>query len=130
VGQAERVLLDDRFSRVMAEDESTLPTFELAGPRDKIFFDPSKLRCAIVPCGGLCPGINNVVRGLVLELTHAYGVKEILGFRYGFEGLVTRLGHGPMRLDPHLVGEIHRQGGTMLGTSRGGQDPIEMVDTL
>jgi 6-phosphofructokinase 1 len=130
VGQAERVLLDDRFSRVMAEDESTLPTFELAGPRDKIFFDPSKLRCAIVTCGGLCPGINNVVRGLVLELTHAYGVKEILGFRYGFEGMVARFGHTPLRLEPEVVASIHHQGGTLLGSSRGGHDPREMVDTL
>ncbi len=129
IGAVERVLLDDRLTRPV-DPSAPVPTFELAGPRDRIFFDPAALRCGIVTCGGLCPGINNVIRGLVLELTHAYGVKTIWGFRYGFEGLVTRLGHGPMRLDPHLVSEIHRQGGTMLGTSRGGQDPVEMVDTL
>jgi 6-phosphofructokinase 1 len=128
VGQAERVLLDDRSSRRFGEGE--VPTFELAGPRDRIFFDPSQLACGIVTCGGLCPGINNVIRGLVLELTHAYGVKTIWGFRYGFEGLVARHGHAPFRLDPRLVSEIHRQGGTLLGTSRGGQDPVEMVNTL
>jgi 6-phosphofructokinase 1 len=130
VGRAERLLLDDRFSRVIAEGYSALPTFELAGPRNRIFFDPTKLRCGIVTCGGLCPGINNVVRGLVLELTHAYGVKEILGFRYGFEGMVARFGHTPLRLGPELVASIHHQGGTLLGSSRGSQDPGEMVDTI
>jgi 6-phosphofructokinase 1 len=133
VGEADRVLLDDRYSRVAgagAADLAALPTFELAGPRDRIFFDPPTLRCGIVTCGGLCPGINNVVRGLVLELTHAYGVREILGFRYGFEGLVAKFGHPPLPLAPAIVGSIHQQGGTILGTSRGGQDPGEMVAEL
>ena len=128
VGHAGRVLLDDRHLK--RNGDSEIPTFELAGPRDRIFFEPSTLSCGIVTCGGLCPGINNVIRGLVLELTHAYGVKTIWGFRYGFEGMVARHGHAPFRLDPRLVSEIHRQGGTMLGTSRGGQDPVEMVNTL
>lgn len=136
VGEADRVLLDDRFSRVMSalgrgpDGLPELPTFELAGPRDRIFFDPAKLRVGIVTCGGLCPGINNVVRGLVLELTHAYGVETIFGFRYGFEGLVARLGHEPIVLRPDMVASIHQQGGTILGTSRGGRDPGEMVDRL
>ena len=71
-----------------------------------------------------------MIRGLVLELTHSYGVKDILGFRYGFEGLVPRYGHEPVRLGPAWVSEIHEKGGTVLGTSRGSQDPGEMVDTL
>jgi 6-phosphofructokinase 1 len=128
VGAVERVLLNDRLPP--RSDGAAVPTFEIAGPRDSIFFDPAALRCGIVTCGGLCPGINNVIRGLVLELTHAYGVKTIWGFRYGFEGMVKRYGHPPLRLDPRLVSEIHRQGGTLLGTSRGGQNPSEMVDTL
>jgi 6-phosphofructokinase 1 len=133
VGEADRVLLDDRYSKVNASGKdgiAHLPTFELAGPRDRIFFEPSKLRAGIVTCGGLCPGINNVVRGLVLELTHAYGVPEIFGFRYGFEGLVPRFGHETLRLRPEMVASIHQQGGTILGTSRGAQDPGEMVDRL
>jgi len=132
VGQAGRVLLDDRLSRIADDREAgaDVPTFELAGPRDRIFFQPHALRCGIVTCGGLCPGINNVIRGLVLELTHAYGVKEIYGFRYGFEGLVARHGHVPIRLGPADVSEVHQKGGTMLGTSRGSQDAGEMVDTL
>ena len=132
VGNADRVLLDDRLSRTVRDAGETggIPTFELAGPRNKIFFDPTRLRCGIVTCGGLCPGINNVVRGLVLELTHAYGVREIFGFRYGFEGLVARHGHEPVRLGPHEVSEIHHKGGTVLGTSRGSHDPGDMVDAL
>ena len=130
VGQADRVLLDDRLSRFEAEDVSTVPAFELAGPRDKIFFDVSKLACAVVTCGGLCPGVNNVLRGLVLELTHGYGVKKILGFRYGYEGLDRSFGHEPVMLSPEFVANIHHDGGTALGTSRGDQDPEKMVDRL
>ena len=132
VGRAERVLLDDRWStfRETPATEASVPTFELAGPRDRLYFDPGELRCGIVTCGGLCPGINNVIRGLVLELTHAYGVKRIVGFRYGFEGMVARFGHAPIPLGPAEVSDIHQQGGTVLGTSRGNQDPVEMVDRL
>jgi 6-phosphofructokinase 1 len=130
VGRADRVLMDDRFSRVAGTAADQQPTFELAGPRDHTFFDPGKTRAGIVTCGGLCPGINNVLRGLVLELTHAYGVKEIFGFRYGYEGLIKRHGHTPLRLRPDMVAGIHREGGTILGTSRGNQDAGEMVDML
>jgi len=131
VGEADRVLLDDQHSKLVeAPLVAELPSFEVAGPRNRIFFEPGKLRCGIVTCGGLCPGINNVIRGLVLELTHAYGVKDIFGFRYGFEGLVARHDHAPVRLHPEVVADIHQQGGTVLGTSRGGQDAGEMVDTL
>jgi 6-phosphofructokinase 1 len=131
VGEADRVLLYDQTSHTskLEEGASNAPSFELAGPRDRIFFDPATLRAGIVTCGGLCPGINNVVRGIALELTHAYGVAEIYGFRYGFEGL-TRRGEPPLRLAPELVADIHQQGGTVLGTSRGAQDPGEMVDRL
>jgi 6-phosphofructokinase 1 len=131
VGQADRVLLEDRLSRVLEQrtELETVPAFELAGPRHQIFFPPS-LRCGIVTCGGLCPGLNNVVRGLVVELTHGYGVEKIFGFRYGYEGLVRRHGLGPVRLTPTVVSDAHHEGGTMLGTSRGNQDPSEMVDRL
>jgi 6-phosphofructokinase 1 len=132
VGKADRVLLDDRRSmlREFSDDFSRAPAFELAGPRDHIFFDPSKLRCGIVTCGGLCPGLNNVVRGLVLELTNSYGVERIYGFRYGYEGLVAAKNHQPLILTPDEVADIHHEGGTVLGTSRGNQDPVEMVDRL
>src|SRR5262245_22570025 len=100
VGAAEKVLVDDRVSvvRAHAAQAPVLPAFELAGPRHKIFFDARTVGCGIVTCGGLCPGINNVVRGIVLELARGYGVKRILGFRYGYEGLISRFGHEPLHL--------------------------------
>ena len=94
VGAADRVLLDDTISGLagVTPDLAALPAFELAGPRDKIFFDPRTVRCGIVTCGGLAPGLNNVVRGIVLELWSGYGVRQISGFRFGYEGLISRCG--------------------------------------
>lgn len=132
VGEADKVLFDDSISslRQANADLTSLPAFELAGPRDKIFFDPKTLRCGIVTCGGLAPGLNNVIRGIVLELWAGYGVRQIVGYRYGYEGLIARLGHQPMMLTPETVASIHHEGGTVLGTSRGAQDAGEMVDKL
>jgi 6-phosphofructokinase 1 len=132
VGEADKVLVSDCLSQIgaYAGQLGALPAFELAGPRNRIFFDPRTVRCGIVTCGGLCPGLNNVVRGLVLELAHGYGVRKILGFRYGYEGLISRLGHEPIQLTPDGVARIHVQGGTILGSSRGSQDPGEVVDSL
>jgi 6-phosphofructokinase 1 len=106
------------------------PRFEMAGPREKLFFDPSKLKCGIVTCGGLCPGVNDVIRAIVLGLFYHYGVKTVFGFRYGYEGLTYRCGHTPLELNSDSVKDIHKEGGTILGTSRGPQDISEMVDTL
>lgn len=132
VGHADRVLLDDHYSQVLARKEALedLPSFELAGPRDRIFFDTATLRAGIVTCGGLCPGLNNVVRGIVTELVEGYGINEVLGFRYGYEGMVRRHGIHPLKLTTRVVEGIHHDGGTMLGSSRGNQDPKEMVDCL
>ena len=66
------------------------PAMEVGGPREKIFFDPSQLACGIVTCGGLCPGLNDVIRSIVLSLHHHYGVQKVYGFRFGYEGLVRR----------------------------------------
>jgi 6-phosphofructokinase 1 len=106
------------------------PHFEEAGPREKIFFDPDGLACGIVTCGGLCPGLNNVIRAIVLSLHHHYGVKKIYGFPYGYEGLTHRFGHEPVQLTPEVVVNIDEMGGTILGSSRGNQDVSEMVDML
>jgi len=106
------------------------PSMELAGPRDRLFFDPSTLACGIVTCGGLCPGLNDVIRSLVLSLHHHYGVDKVYGFRYGYEGLVRRHGHTPIELTPDAVNRVHESGGSLLGSSRGPQDPAEMVRTL
>lgn len=106
------------------------PAMELAGPRERIFFDPKEIACGIVTCGGLCPGINDVIRAVVLSLYHHYGVRKIYGFRYGYEGVVKRHGHPPLDLTPETVNRIGELGGTILASSRGPQDPAEMVDTL
>lgn len=106
------------------------PSFEMAGPRKKIYYDPSKLKCGIVTCGGLCPGLNDVTRSIVLSLYYHYGVQSIFGFRYGYEGLSYKYGHVPMELTPAAVDGIHQHGGTILGSSRGPQEVPEMVDNL
>jgi 6-phosphofructokinase 1 len=104
--------------------------FELAGPRERLFFDPSQTRAGIVTCGGLCPGLNNIIRSLFNELRHAYGVKEVLGFRGGYRGLDPARGEEPLVLTPECVKDIHRHGGTMLGTSRGMVDISAAVEYL
>jgi 6-phosphofructokinase 1 len=131
VGEADKVLVDDRLSQLPSSPEllRRLPAFELAGPRNRVFFDATRARAGIVTCGGLCPGLNNVIRGLVLELWFGYGVKRITGFRYGYEGLIAR-GRTPEVLTPDVVSRIHHQGGTILGSSRGEQDPVKVVDSL
>ena len=103
---------------------------EKAGPRQNLFFEPSKTKAAIVTCGGLCPGINNVIRGIVMALHYFYGVKEIVGVPYGYEGLNPEMGHDFIELTPDHVKDIHQFGGTILGSSRGAQDVGVMVDTL
>jgi 6-phosphofructokinase 1 len=130
VHEADRVLLDDTLVGAAARlcGVSELPSLEPGGPREYIYFDPSTTRAAIVTCGGLCPGLNNVIRGLALELTDNYGVTEVLGFRDGFRGLAASA--EPVRLTHDVVNDIHNRGGTILGTSRGSQDPALMVSTL
>jgi 6-phosphofructokinase 1 len=104
--------------------------FERAGPREKIFFDPRHTGAAIVTCGGLCPGLNNVIRSLFLELYHCYGVRNVIGFRGGYQGLDPRAEAEPLELTCDLVHKIHREGGTILGTSRGPVDPAVALDNL
>ncbi len=104
--------------------------FEMAGPRARLFFDPKTVRAGIVTCGGLCPGLNNVIRSLFFDLHHGYGVAEVLGFRWGYQGLDPVLGAPPVVLTPELVDDIHQEGGTMLGTSRGPVDVAAAVDNL
>jgi len=128
----ERVLFHSDLSEAKEYFEAgkPIPAFEKAGPREKIYFDPSKLKCGIVTCGGLCPGLNSVIRAIVLSLHHNYGAETVYGFPYGYEGLTDRYGHEPVELIPTAVDRIHEQGGTILGSSRGNQDIGEMVDTL
>lgn len=105
-------------------------SFEQAGPRSHSYFDASKVRAGIVTCGGLCPGINNVIRTIVMQLHHNYGVHRIHGFRYGFQGFIPSYQHEIVDLKPANVQNIHNLGGSILSSSRGPQDPVEMVDCL
>jgi 6-phosphofructokinase 1 len=107
-----------------------LPSFECAGPRKKIFFNPKQINCGIVTCGGLCPGINNVIRAIVYESYEVYGVKKVYGFRYGYKGIVEENNIVPVLLDTEMVNDIHKKGGTILGSSRGPQDVGKIVDYL
>lgn len=129
----QRVLMNDCPAELAKQWDgkvADLPAFEVAGPRRKIYFDASKVRAGIVTCGGLCPGLNDVIRGLVMELHYRYGVGTILGFRYGYEGFISRYGHEVMELTPDRVAHINDDGGTILGSSRGKQDYGEIVDCL
>ena len=128
----ERILYhsDPTVVRRLIDEGRELPSFERAGPRERLFFDPRGLRAGIVTCGGLCPGINDVIRAIVLSLHFHYGVEAIDGFRYGYEGLIPGPDHEPVALTPARVEKISDFGGTVLGTSRGDQDVSRMVDTL
>jgi len=127
-----RVLFDYSLEKVRDTLESgNVPaTIEHAGPREKIFHNPARTICAIVTCGGLCPGLNDVIRGLVLSLNYSYGVRTIYGIPYGYEGFVPKYGHSPLHLTPELVTKLHCEGGTILGSSRGPQSRKDIVDFL
>ncbi len=109
---------------------SDIEFFELAGPRDKIFFNPSETTVGIVTCGGLCPGLNDVIRALTFCSLESYGVKKVLGFQYGYEGLVAKYYHYPMDLNTDNTDDIHEKGGTILKSSRGRQNEDDIIDTL
>ncbi|HEU4679912.1 MAG TPA: ATP-dependent 6-phosphofructokinase, partial [Terrimicrobiaceae bacterium] len=127
-----RVLLDHDLATIRSTFESGAEPlcFEAAGPRRKIFFQPDETICAIVTCGGLCPGLNDVIRSIVMQAYYRYGVPRTLGIPYGFEGLISDYGHRLINLTPGYVTNIHRFGGTALGTSRGPQEVKRMVDQL
>lgn len=105
-------------------------SFEVSRHEEFIYFDPKKVTAAIVTCGGLCPGLNNVIRAIVLSLSYGYGVQNIFGMRFGYEGFIADYGHEMVRLDPQKVSDIHELGGTMLGASRGIQPTDQIVDLL
>jgi len=132
VEEGERIIFSSQLKNLKRQLETCdeLPAFEKAGARRKIFHNPATTKAAIITCGGLCPGLNNVIKGLVNVLEQDYGVDEILGIRYGYKGLTESSLHEPIKLNSSIVDQIHKQGGTILGSSRGNQDPDKMVDTL
>ncbi len=140
--------LDDYIANYVADDQCVLYTIETsasctaiqcgkdnlvqrAGPRELIYFDPAKVHAAVVTCGGLCPGLNDVIRAVVMTLWHDYGVRRISGVRNGYVGFLPEYGLAPKQLTPDEVMGIHRMGGTVLGSSRGGgMRTAEIVDCL
>jgi 6-phosphofructokinase 1 len=127
----DRVLVSDSSLELAASLETgAIPSFERAGPRELLFFHPARTRCAVVTCGGLCPGENDVIRAIVLTLAHSYGVHQILGLRYGFAGLTPFPPEPPIELTLERVENLHAQGGTLLASSRGPQPVSAMVDVL
>ncbi|MES2476985.1 MAG: ATP-dependent 6-phosphofructokinase [Verrucomicrobiota bacterium] len=129
-GEASETLVpaDIQWANGALPDELML--FEKSGPRAKLFFDPDQTRAAIVTCGGLCPGLNNVIRSVTRELRRGYGVTSVLGIRGGYKGLDPSRGNAPIELTEDLVEEIHQKGGTLLKTSRGPVDNGIAVDFL
>lgn len=127
----EAIACHDRTNELAVLDKiEDIEYFELAGPRKKLFFNPKDVTVGIVTCGGLCPGLNDVIRALTFCSTESYGVKKVLGFKYGYEGLVAKYYHPPIELTTDNTDEIHEKGGTILKSSRGRQDIDEIINTL
>lgn len=130
VEDGEGILVDDTCcgGALRAGTAADPAVLELAGPRRLLFFEPGRVRIGIVTCGGLCPGLNNVIRSVVMSAQFHYHAEKIFGFRHGYAGLVDP--EGWVELDSELVSNIHRLGGSFLSSSRGPQDPARMVDRL
>ena len=128
----DRILLNDHMVAVREAMKNDVepPSIELAGPRGEIYFKPADTCCAIVTCGGLCPGINDVIRAIVMQLYYTYGVRQILGIQYGYEGLDPAFGHKPIELTPDNVMNIPHFGGSFLASSRGQRETKVMVNRL
>ena len=129
VDDADRILIDDRLRGPNGglPAEGGLLSVEVAGPRKQIYFSPERTKVGIVTCGGICPGLNDVIRALVMHCHYGYGIRNILGLRYGFESLNPAYGHRPEPLNPERVSKILSMGGSMLGSSRGRQEPSVMA---
>ena len=132
VSEEERIAFSSQINNLKSQFNSCeeLPGFEKAGARKTLFHNPKNTKAALITCGGLCPGLNNVIKSLVTVLEKDYKVSEIIGIRYGYKGLAKSSNLEPIQLNSEAVDQIHKQGGTILGSSRGNQNPQEMVDVL
>ncbi|OGR21171.1 MAG: diphosphate--fructose-6-phosphate 1-phosphotransferase [Desulfobacula sp. RIFOXYA12_FULL_46_16] len=132
VSDKERIVVDVQLDHLEEsyQNGKKIISFDQAGPREKIYFDPSKLKCAIATCGGLCPGLNDIIRSIVLELFHIYNVKTIYGIKHGLQGFIPDFEHDVMDLNPETIAGIQNTGGSVLGSSRGTQDIGIIVDCL
>ncbi len=128
----DRILYDASLNHFLeSKKNNTIPfSFEKAGPHEHLYFEPAKTRAAIVTCGGLCPGLNNVIQSIVMQLYSRYKITRIMGIRYGYAGFISKYNHPYLELTPENTDEIHIFGGSILGSSRGPQDVGEIVDTL
>jgi 6-phosphofructokinase 1 len=133
-----RFVGDDEFilstNNMKADDFQDLLKNEIflekAGPREKIYFNPNHVHAGIVTCGGLCPGLNDVIRAVVRTLWYRYGVKRISGIRMGYKGFLPEYNLPIKDLNPTIVDHIHNMGGSILGSSRGGSDTVRIVDAM
>jgi 6-phosphofructokinase 1 len=132
VSDDERIAFSSQIKNLKNQFQNydEVPSFEKAGARQTIFHNHTKTKAALITCGGLCPGLNNVIKGLVNILEKNYEVQDIVGIRFGYKGLTKQSAEEPLRLNSAVVDQIHKQGGTILGSSRGNQDPQLMVDEL
>lgn len=132
IPENERVLafIDKSVVGLLIDEKVKIPSFEKAGPREKLFFEPGETVSAIVTCGGICPGLNAVIRGIVVMNHYRYNNQRTLGISNGYAGLVKENGYEVRHLTPAIVESTNLRGGTIIGTSRGGQDAVKMVDRL
>lgn len=132
VDNDDRVIYDASLEHFLfCKETGEIPiSFEQAGPHKQLFFCPSETKAAVVTCGGLCPGLNDVIRSIVNELYYRYKVNNVIGIQYGFEGFIKKYNHPIIDLTPQLVESIHLFGGSILGSSRGQQDVGEIVNRL
>ncbi|XP_068303320.1 ATP-dependent 6-phosphofructokinase 6-like [Pyrus communis] len=123
------VNVDDTVAQkvVVQKDGPRGTHFRRSGPRQKVYFEASDVHACIVTCGGICPGLNTVIREIVCGLNHMYGVKRILGIEGGYRGFYAR---NTIPLTPLVVNDIHKRGGTILGTSRDGRNTSKIVDSI
>ena len=132
IDEEDRISFSSQVKNIQSQIKNckTFPSFEKAGPRQKLFHAPKQSRAAVITCGGLCPGLNNVIKGVVNVLEKEYGISHIIGIRYGYKGLTKKATTEAISLNSEVVDQIHKQGGTILGSSRGNQDPGEMNNQI
>lgn len=124
------VHINEKHIKEILDSGSFPPSFEIGGPRLYNYFESDNVKCAIVTCGGLCPGLNDIIRAIVLQLFHRYGVRDIYGIPHGLRGFIPEYGYKIEKLTPECVASIHNRGGSILGSSRGPQDIGRVVDKL